>query len=137
MSYPIRVLPDAVLCVLQYLRSKTVVTSLISADKIVTTIPASGTSYPYVLVQLMSSDGMWPAMDRASFQVDVVGGTKADNYTLARSIRAAIWAIANDTVSAGVLVSASEEVGPQWMPDMIPTPPLSRYTARYSVIVHP
>jgi len=45
-------------------------------------------------------------------------------------------AIANDTVTEGVLVSASEEVGPQWIPDAVVVPPLPRYVARYRVILH-
>jgi hypothetical protein len=40
-------------------------------------------------------------------------------------------------VPAGVLCSGATEMSPAFIPDTLPTPPLARYTARYSVLLHP
>ena len=136
MPYPVYVQPDATLAVIQYLRLRTELTALLPAASIVTEIPTSPT-YPYVVVQLAGGSGIWPALDEPAMQIDVVGGTKALCGQIARTIRACIWAIANDTVSAGVLSSGWDQMPPAYIPDTIPTPPLPRYTARYSVICHP
>jgi hypothetical protein len=133
----LRVQPDAVLAVIEYLRGVSELTALVPAAKIVSAIPAQGTAYPYIVVQRAGGTGVWPAFDRPSIQIDAVGGTKYECGHIARVIRAAIWAIANDVVDAGVLVSGTDEVAPQWFPDTVPTPPLSRYVARYSVLLHP
>ncbi len=136
MPNPVYVQPDAVLALLQYLRLRPEVTALIPADHLVTEIPSSPT-YPYVVVQLGGGNGIWPGLDEPAMQVDTVGGTKYLCGQIARTIRACIWAIANDTVPAGVLASGSDEMGPAYIPDMTPTPPLPRYTARYRVLLHP
>ena len=136
MPYPVYVQPDATLAVIQYLRLRTELTALLPAASIVTEIPTSPT-YPYVVVQLAGGSGIWPALDEPAMQIDAVGGAKALCGQIARTIRACIWAIANDTVSAGVLSSGWDQMPPAYIPDTIPTPPLPRYTARYSVICHP
>lgn len=137
MANPIYVQPDPVLAVIEYLRDTAEVTALIPANKIVSSIPASNTSYPYIIIQWAGGSGIWPGIDEASVQVDVIGGSKPDCQKIARTVRAAIWAIANDSTSEATLVSGADEVAPQWFPDTVPTPPLSRYTARYRVLLHP
>jgi hypothetical protein len=136
MAYPVYVQPDAVLAMLQYLRLRTELMALIASDHIVTEIPTSPT-YPYVLVQLAGGSGIWPAIDNPTMQVDAVGGTKAACSLIARTVRACVWSIANDVVPAGVLSSGHEEMAPAYIPDTVPTPPLPRFTARYSVLLHP
>jgi len=121
---------------MQYLRLRTELMALIAADHIVTEIPTSPT-YPYVVVQEGGGTGIWPAIDEPALQVDTVGGSKAACSLIARTVRACIWAIANDIVPAGVLSSGHEEMAPAYIPDTVPTPPLPRFTARYSVLLHP
>ena len=132
---PLSVLPDATLGVIQYLRSLTEITALVASDHILTQIPVTPT-YPYILVQWAGGRGIWPALDEPSIQIDVLGGTQVMCNQIARTVRAGIWAIANDIVAAGILVSGFDEMPPAWMPDMVSVPPLSRYTARYRVILH-
>lgn len=136
MGNPIVVLPDDELAVLQYLKAVPELLALLPATQIRTELPNKPT-YPMVLI----TRGGGPAHDRGSIdepalQVDVVGGDKRTCKRITQTVRAAILAIANDTVAEGVLVSASEEVGPAWLPDTIPTPPIPRYTARYRVLLH-
>lgn len=138
MGYPIADLPDDELAILQYLRGVTALTVLIPAGSMRTELP-NKPAYPFLLVQRaggVTVDGH--SIDEAAIQVDVVGdaGTKAAVKKIANVTRAAILAIANDTVPEGVLVSGHEEVGPSWLPDTVPTPPLPRYTARYRVLLH-
>jgi hypothetical protein len=136
MAMPIKVLPDAELALIQYLRSRTEVTNLVPADRITTTSPAEPT---YPLVRVMRIGGgstSWGLIDEPAFQVDVVGGSRYQCQRIARTVRACILAIANDTVSEGTLASGSEEVGIQWIPDSVVVPPLPRYVARYRVYLH-
>lgn len=137
MGFPLALLPDDELALIQYLRTVTQVTALVPAARITTEIPPSPV-YPVVLIQRAGGTGIWPALDDAALQVDVVAdaGKRRDCKILAQTVRAAILAIANDVVPEGVLASGSEEIGPQYMPDTIPNPPLPRYTARYRVITH-
>lgn len=136
MPYPINILPDAELAVIQYLRARSEVTSLVPASRITTALPSSAT-YPYITVTRAGGNALqaW-AIDQPSLQIDVWGGLKEDCYAVAAAIRACIVAIRNDQVSEATLVSGFEELGPQWMPDMVTTPPLSRYVARYQVVLH-
>jgi hypothetical protein len=136
MSYPVEVFPDDELALLQYLRAVPDLTALIDGDKILTELPASP-AYPYVLIQRAGGQvAVWQAVDEPALQVDVVGGTKFVCKQIMRTVRAAILAIGNDVVDEGVLSSATEEVGPQWLPDTIPTPPVARYTSRYRIFIH-
>jgi hypothetical protein len=136
MPNPIYVQADAPLAVIQYLRTIPALTALIDPAKIVTEIPSSPI-YPYVIVQLAGGSGIWPALDEPALQIDSIGGAKPLCGQIARTIRAAVWAIANDTVAAGVLVSGADEMAPAWIPDTVPVPPLPRYTARYRILLHP
>jgi len=145
MSRPIVILPDPVLAILQYLRGVAVLTSLVAPDHIVTEIPSSP-SYPYLVVNLVPSGGaIYPSIDDAVFQLDALDidhstGTTSGKVTaaaIARTVRAAMWAIANDTTASGaVLSSCREEIGPQWLPDTVPTPHIACYTQRQAVILH-
>ena len=136
MAYPVAVMPDAVLAVLQYLRLRPELTALLPAASIVTEIPSNPT-YPYVVIQEGGGTGIWPAIDEPALQIDTVGGPKPLCSQIARTVRACIWAIANDVVPAGVLVSGADTMRLAYIPDTIPTPPLARFTARYSVLLHP
>ena len=141
--YTLNILPDPTLAIINYLGNISEVTTLVAADHILTKIPTSP-SYPYVLVQQAGGKGNWPAIDEVSIQIDVLGDTQERCNLIARTVRAAIWAIANDvisvtsngTTSMAVLVKGEDETAPSWMPDMKPVPPLSRYTARYAVTLH-
>ena len=135
MPYPIVAAPDDELAVIQYLRGLAQVTALVPAASITTELPSSPV-YPVVLIQRIGGQMIWPALDEPAVQVDVLGVTKADTKTLTMVVRAAILAIANDIVSAAVLSSAYEEVGPSWLPDTVPVIPIPRYTARYRVLLH-
>ena len=136
MANPVYVQPDAVLAVMQYLRLRPELTALIANDHIVTEIPTSPT-YPYVVVQEGGGTGIWPALDEPALQVDTVGGVKPLCSQIARTVRACIWAIASDVVPAGVLCSGFDTMRMAYLPDQIPTPPLARFVARYSVLMHP
>lgn len=142
MPYPITVLPDDELALLQYLRASPEVTALVDPGRITTQLgPQPGLdAAPAVLVtRLMGVGNSTPYwVDEPVLQVDVVG--PADRRTckvLAQTVRAAVVAIANDTVDEGVLCSASEEIPPQWLPDTLSNPPLPRFTARYRIVLHP
>jgi hypothetical protein len=136
MANPVYVQPDAVLALMQYLHLRSELMALIASDHIVTEIPASPT-YPYVVVQEGGGTGIWPAIDEPALQVDTVGGTKPQCSLIARTVRACIWAIANDVVPAGVLCSGADTMRMAYIPDTVPTPPLPRFTARYSILLHP
>ena len=137
MPFPLTQYPDDELALIQYLRTVPEVTALVPGTRITTELPPSPT-YPVVLVQRAGGVGIWPALDDAALQVDVVAaaGARRACKVLAQTVRAAVLAIANDIVPEGVLASASEEIGPQYLPDTVPVPPLPRYTARYRVITH-
>lgn len=136
MALPVNIAPDGELALIQYLRSRSEITDLLSADRITTQRPQTPT-YPLILVSRIGSQSLaWNALDEVAFQVDVVGDTRYNCQKIARTIAGCVLAIANDTVSEGVLASAFEEVGPQWLPDTVVVPPLSRYVARYRVIIH-
>ena len=136
MANPIYLMPDAVLAVLQYLRLRPELTALLPAASIVTEIPSNPT-YPYVVIQEGGGTGIWPAIDEPALQIDTVGGPKPLCSQIARTVRACIWGIANDVVPAGVLCSGADTMRMAYIPDTVPTPPLARFTARYSVILHP
>lgn len=134
---PIVVHADDEIAVIQYLSQVPEVTALCPPDAIRTELPAQPrVSYPTVLITRLAGEGIWPGLDEPVLAVDVYCSTKRDAKRLAQTVRGAILAIANDSVAECVLVSAVEEVGPQWLPDTIPTPPVPRYTARYRVITH-
>lgn len=136
MANPISVLPDAELALIQYLRSVTLVTDLVPAERITTTLPPKPT-YPVILVVRMGGlANAWQQIDGPALQVDVIGGTRHQCQQIARTVRAAILAIRNDQVTEATLVSGAEEVGPQWLPDQVAVPPLPRYVARYQVLIH-
>ena len=141
--FTLDVLPDPTLAVIAYLQSISQVSSLVPADHILTAIPLNPT-YPYILVQQGGGRGIWPGIEDASIQIDVLGGIQEMCNLIARTVRAAIWAIANDIVSitsnsstvSVALVKGEDEVAPSWIPDLVPNPPLSRYTARYAITLH-
>lgn len=139
MSYPITVLPDAELAVIQYLRAQSTVTALVPASRITTTLPPKA-AFPAVTVKRIGGKAVhWSRIDEAAIQIDVWNdyAKRGECQDLARAIRAAILAIYGDKVDEANLVSASEEVGPQWLPDQVTVPPLARFVARFSVLLHP
>jgi len=137
MAFPLASLPDDELALIQYLRTVAQVTALVPGTRITTDLPPNPI-YPVILVQRAGGTAIWPALDDSALQVDVeaAAGQRRACKQLAQIVRAAILAIANDVVAEAVLASGSEEIGPQWMPDTIPVPPLPRYTARYRVLLH-
>lgn len=144
MADALHVLPDPVLAVLQFLRARPeLVTTLLPSTNVVEALPTNFNG-SYLVVTLAGSSGIWPHIDDPAVQVDAlvsgpIEGTETQSTCslLARTARAAMWAIRNDIVTAGVLVSGHEELGPQWLPDLTPTLPVARYTARYRVLLHP
>lgn len=139
MPSPINNLPDAELALIQYLRARTEVTNSVAANRIITTLPPKPVADAvYVLIKRIGgSQEWWGRIDHAAIQVDVYGGSRYNCQYAARIVRAAVLAIAGDQVDEATLVSASEEVGPQWMPDMVPVPPVSRFVNRFQVRLHP
>lgn len=138
MTYPITVLPDAELALIQYLRAQSVVTNLVPAERITTTLPPKAV-FPAVTLRRIGGTAIhWSRVDEASVQVDVWHdyAKRGECQDIARAVRAAVLAIYGDQVAEANLVSASEEVGPQWLPDTVTTPPLSRFVARYQVRLH-
>ena len=135
MAYPIANLPDAELALIQYLRSRTEITSLVPSERITTTRPAEPT-YPLVLVMRIGGLVNSWQLDEPAFQVEVIGGSRYQCQQIARAVRACILAIRNDTVSEATLASGAEEVGIQWIPDSVVVPPLPRFVARYQVLMH-
>lgn len=140
MANPLFVLPDPTLALIQYLRARSEVTALVPSARIISQINPAPV-YPLVVVTSAGSgsEGIWPAVDDAALQVDAYGTDQANSFLIARTIRAAVWAINNDIVAAGVLTSGDDEIAPQWLPDQVtkPAAPLPRVTARYRIILHP
>lgn len=135
MAYTPSVMPDGELALIQYLRSRTEVTSLVPSERITTTRPAEPT---YPLVTVMRIGGLandWQ-IDSPALQVEVIGGSRYQCQQIARAIRACVLAIRNDVVSEATLASGAEEVGIQWIPDSVVVPPLPRFVARYQVLMH-
>lgn len=135
MAFPISPLVDDELALIQYLRGVTAVTDLIPGGRITTEL-GDKPVYPVVLVNRSAGVTIAPGIDEPALQIDVIGGTKAQCKALTQTVRAAVLAIANDTVPAGVLVSADEEMGPSWLPDTVPIPPLPRYVFRVRLLTH-
>jgi len=132
------VLPDSVLALIQYYRARPEIAALLPAStSIEATLPAGWAGTAFVLVNLAGSGGIWPAVGDDAIQVDCYAPTKDAASALARTVRAATWAIRNDTVAAGTLMRGLEEIGPQWLPDSLPTIPVDRFTARYRIIFTP
>jgi hypothetical protein len=151
MPYPLTQFPDDELALIQYLRTVAQVTALVDPKRITTELPPAPT-YPVVLISRAGGTVIARAIDDSALQVDVVdaAGRRYWCKQLAHVVRSAVLAIANDaipqtvitvnsqqvTIPACVLVSGFEEIGPQYLPDTIPIPPLPRYTARYRVVMH-
>jgi hypothetical protein len=138
MPYPIVAMPDDELALIQYLRTVPEVTALIPGARITTELPPTPT-YPVILIQRAGGVAVnFRGIDEPALQGDVIAdaGQRRACKVLMLNVRAAILAIANDVVPEAVLSSASEEVGPQWMPDTVVTPPLPRYHARFRVVLH-
>lgn len=138
MSYPISVLPDAELAIIQYLRAHSEVTDLVPAARITTTLPPKAV-FPAVTVKRIGGTALhWARVDEAAVQVDVWHdyAKRGECQDIARAVRATVLAIYGDKVDEANLVSASEEVGPQWLPDSVTVPPLSRFVARFQVRLH-
>lgn len=136
MPNPIVALPDDELALLQYLKSRPEVTALVPATQMMTELPSNPT-YPVVLVARAGGTAFDRAsIDDAAIQVDVLAVDKRTCKKVTLMVRAAVLAIANDVVAEGVLASAAEEIGPTWLPDTIPVPPIARYTTRYAVVLH-
>lgn len=138
MAYPITVLPDAELAIIQYLRARSEVTALVPASRITTTLPPKAV-FPAVTVKRIGGTALhWARVDEVAVQVDVWHdyAKRGECQDLARTVRAAILAIYGDQVAEANLVSASEEVGPQWLPDTVTVPPLSRFVGRFQVRLH-
>lgn len=135
---PVIPLPDDELALIQYLGTVTEVTALVPASRVSTALGPRPV-YPVVLIQRVMGDEtnapQW--IDAAVIQVDVLATDKRTAKVLMQTVRAAILAIENDHVAEGWLVSSYEEIGPQWLPDTLSTPPLSRYIARFRVLIHP
>lgn len=136
MPDPLLVLPDPILVLIQYLRARPEITALVPAASIVTALPTNPVGQ-YVLLTWAGGQGIWPAVDDAAIQIDTMYGDKAACSLLMRTVRAAVWAIRNDTVAAGSLGSAIEELPPQWLPDTVPVIPISRFMARFRVLIFP
>lgn len=136
MANALLVLPDSILCVLQYLRARSEVTTLCPSAQIETAFPSSPTN-PYVLITLAGGPMIWPALDNAAIQIDCYAADKVGALTLARTVRAAMAAINNDIVAAGVLTHAVEEQAPQWFLDPVTVPPRPRYVQRHRILIHP
>jgi hypothetical protein len=141
MPNPLSILPDDELAIIQYLRTIAQVTALVPSASIRTELPPTPAgqqpAYPYVLIT--RGGGQSPdfrAMDLPAIQVDTLATDKHTAKALMLTVRAAILAIANDIVPEAVLASAYEEVGPSWLPDTIPVPPIPRYTARFRILLH-
>lgn len=135
MAYPVAPLVDDELALIQYLRGVTEVAALIPGERITTELGANPT-YPVVLVNRMAGTSIAPGVDEPAVQVEAIGGTKGECKRLTQALRAAVLAIANDVVPAGVLASATEEMGPAWLPDTVPVPPLPRYVFRVGLLTH-
>ena len=138
MPHPIVVLPDAELAVITYLRSQAAVTDVVAGDRITTVLPPQPDfTIPRVLVHRTGgSSQQWGIIDEAAYQIDVIGGTRFECQTVMRHVRAAVMAIANDVVTDAVLASTEEEIGPAWLPDNVPVPPVARYSWRCRIFIH-
>jgi hypothetical protein len=138
MANPLDVLPDDLVAVREYLTGIAKLTALTSATHFVSEIPqAPDFSTPYVILKRAGGRYIWPAIDESAVQIDVLGGAgKIACSLVARTVRAAMWAIANDIVAAGVLSSCNEEMAPSWSPDTVSKPTVPRYVARYLVRIH-
>jgi hypothetical protein len=106
MPDAVYVLPDAALALLQYYRARPEVTALVPSSSIGTQLPSSfAAPAPFVLLNVAGGQGIWPAVGDDAISVDCYGTDKITAYALARTVRAATWAIRNDTVAAGTLLS--------------------------------
>lgn len=136
MPNPLNVLPDDELAVIQYLRGITALIALVPAGNIINELPPSPV-YPFVLIQRGGGQAGYPgATDEPMIQIDTLATDRHAAKQLMRTVRAAMFAIANDTVAEGILSSAYEEVGPAWLPDTISIPPVPRYVARFRILLH-
>jgi len=139
MPNPLYVLPDLDLALLAYYRARTEIMAILpGTSSIATQLPSGFVSpAPFVVLNVLGGGGIWPALGDDAVGIDCYGSDKITAGKLARTVRAATWAISNDIIGGATLCSADEEVGPQWFPDAAPTIPLPRYVARYRVVYHP
>lgn len=139
MARPLAIAPDDELALLQYLRGIPEVTALLPAERQGTALPAQVdlTTAPFLIVQRIAGQASAaPGIDEPVVQIDVTGGDRSVCKRAILTVRAAILAIANDRVPAGVLASAYEEIGPSWLPDTLVAPPTPRFTARFRLTTH-
>lgn len=139
MARPLAIAPDDELALLQYLRSLSEVTAVLPADRQGTALPAQVdlVTAPWLIVQRIAGQASAaPGVDEPVVQIDVTGGDRGACKQAILIVRAALLAIANDRMPAGVLVSAYEEIGPSWLPDTLMSPPTPRFTARFRLTTH-
>lgn len=129
----LRLLVDAELLAVRYLRAVPEVAAVVSA-RVYTEIPPEPT---YPLVRLTRIGGI-PAirrhLDVARLQVDVWANSKFAARGLAATVQAAL----HDMVGAhteGVVTRVEDDLGLTWAPD--PETDVARYTAGYAVFLHP
>ena len=128
-----RVLPDAELLAVNYLRSVGAVTSLVG-NRVYTDIPA-GSAYPLLRLTRIGGIPTIPQhLDVARIQIDAWGTTKFQ----ARTVAATAQAVMHDAVGAhteGVVSNVEDDLGLTWSPD--PDTDQSRYTFAVAVFIHP
>jgi hypothetical protein len=125
---PLVLVPDAERLVSRYLREHPDVAPLVGGERVYTAVPARVGSEPFALVQRIG--GIPPlsrplVLDEAQLQVDAWGGSKAQAWTLAETIRQALVdlpAAYPEGVVTGVVFVAF-----RWQPDGTYKPPRPRY----------
>ena len=128
---------DVELATIQMLRATPGVTALVPAASITTQLPPNP-MYPHVLIQRASGQMLtWVTIDAPVVQVDVMGTTQGQASRAMLAVRAAILGLASTVVPEGVLESATEQIGPSWLPDTVSVPPVPRYTAHFEIITRP
>lgn len=130
---PLRLLPDAELLTVNYLRGVSDVTALVGT-RVYTEIPAQPTWPLLRITRIGGLPTIRQHLDVARIQIDAWGTTKYQARTAAATAQAAIHAAVGPHTQ-GVVTAVEDDLGLTWAPD--PDTNQARYTFGVSVFIHP
>lgn len=129
----LRLLPDAELLVVNWLRARTEITALVST-RVYTQIPA-GPSFPLIrITRIGGIPEIRQHLDVARIQVDAWGTSQYQARTVAATAQAALHA-AVGLHATGVVSNVDDDLGLTWSPDSETNQP--RYVFGVALYIHP
>ena len=131
---PLRLLVDAELLTVNYLRSVADVTALV-ATRVYTALPPTP-AFPLLrIIRIGGTPVVRQHLDIARIQVDSWATSKASAWRVATTAQAALHAMPDVTHPLGVVTAVEDDMGLTWSPD--PETDQSRYVFGVALYLHP